>query len=219
MNKKSPNRSASPLVALPLKAAAFAAAASAMSVAAMPSPVEAQSARNGGVSIVVFTDRNFRGRSIEISRDVPSLERFGIEDRVVSISARGSWELCERRGFSGRCRIVSGDIRDLGGLGDGVSSIRFVGRGGGRDFGGRGGQFIDDRFDRGWGHYNGRRIDGRQTVFFPGRIDMPDWASRHSDRRGPQWGANAFCRAQGLNRAIHFETGRRGRIVDVLCAK
>lgn len=75
--------------------------------------------------IILFDDRNFRGRSVTVDGVRPVLS--GFQEKAESVQVTGGlWELCERANFGGRCTIVSSNVSDLGALGlrNRVSSVR-----------------------------------------------------------------------------------------------
>lgn len=88
--------------------------------------------RRGGVAppvaegrIVLFDDRNFKGRALPVDRAQPVLS--GFQDKAESVQVTsGLWEICERAGFGGRCAMVSSNVTDLGALGlrNRVKSVR-----------------------------------------------------------------------------------------------
>jgi hypothetical protein len=75
--------------------------------------------------IVLFDDRNFRGKAIPVDGIRPVLNGFQNKAESVQVTG-GLWELCERTGFGGRCAIVSSNVSDLGALGlrNRVNSVR-----------------------------------------------------------------------------------------------
>jgi hypothetical protein len=81
----------------------------------------------GQASIVLFDERGFRGLAQRIDRAAPLLGGFGERAESVQVSG-GSWELCDRPAFRGRCVIVSGNLTDLGAIGllNRVNSVRPV---------------------------------------------------------------------------------------------
>ena len=90
----------------------------------------AQERQMGGVGITLFSDRNFRGRSVTYRRDVPDLEPLGFNDDTSSLRVgRGEvWEVCEHSNYQGRCVVVSGEESDLrrNSWNDLISSFRRV---------------------------------------------------------------------------------------------
>lgn len=75
--------------------------------------------------IVLFDDRNFRGKAVAVDEVRPVLNGFQNKAESVQVTG-GLWELCERTGFGGRCAIVSSNVSDLGALGlrNRVNSVR-----------------------------------------------------------------------------------------------
>jgi hypothetical protein len=91
------------------------------------------------VSITVYSDRGFAGRSWSFDKDVRNLGSMGMGDRISSVKVSGGrWRLCRTSSFGG-CVEVDEDVRDLKALGinDQVNSIQRVRSGGG--WGGSGG--------------------------------------------------------------------------------
>ncbi|WP_395330539.1 beta/gamma crystallin-related protein [Novosphingobium sp. BL-8H] len=73
-----------------------------------PPPPPAQPAGE----IIVYRDRNFAGPAVSIRQDQSNL-RLAWTVRSARVRS-GTWELCERAGFQGRCLTVTRDNRDLG---------------------------------------------------------------------------------------------------------
>lgn len=87
----------------------------------------------GNATITVYTDSNYRGRSMSFREAIPNLRNSGLNDAISSMRlGRGSWEVCEDANYRGRCQVINGDVRDLGrtGLNDRISSLRPARRGG-----------------------------------------------------------------------------------------
>lgn len=81
-------------------------------------------------SLELFQRPGFRGEAIGLDRNVRSLERRGIEERVSSIIVNeGVWELCSEPRFGGSCRTFEpGRYARLGPrLDNNVSSLRRIG--------------------------------------------------------------------------------------------
>lgn len=76
--------------------------------------------------IVLFDDRDFKGRTLMVDGTWPTLGGFQDKAESVQVSGGGLWELCERPNFAGRCAIVSTNVSDLGALGlrNRVNSVR-----------------------------------------------------------------------------------------------
>lgn len=86
----------------------------------------------GRISITVYSDVDYRGRSWVFSDDVRNLSSMGMSDKISSVRVSGGrWRICRQTDFRG-CTDVDGDIPDLRdfGLNDQVSSIQEVGPGG-----------------------------------------------------------------------------------------
>lgn len=62
--------------------------------------------------IIVYRDRNFAGPAVSIRQDQANL-RLAWPVRSARVRS-GTWELCERAAFQGRCLAVTRDNRDLG---------------------------------------------------------------------------------------------------------
>lgn len=89
--------------------------------------------QGGGVTpvprttLVLFADRNFRGQSLRLDTDQARLAAgFTNRAQSVQVVGAGSWQLCDRTNFSGRCVTVSADLADLSsiGLARRVQSVR-----------------------------------------------------------------------------------------------
>lgn len=61
--------------------------------------------------LVLYEEENFRGDGHEIDREDPYVAEFG--NRASSLNVRGSWEICDRPNFRGRCVVVSGEVPSL----------------------------------------------------------------------------------------------------------
>jgi Beta/Gamma crystallin len=61
--------------------------------------------------LILFERPDFRGRSREVTGTEDEISDFN--DRAQSARAVGRWELCEHKGFRGRCVTISGDVPDL----------------------------------------------------------------------------------------------------------
>lgn len=62
--------------------------------------------------IIIYRDRNFAGPAVSIRQDQANL-RLAWPVRSARVRS-GTWELCERAAFQGRCLTVTRDNRDLG---------------------------------------------------------------------------------------------------------
>ena len=84
-----------------------------------PAPVQS------GNQLLLFRERDFRGRSVAI--DGPRRSLPGLFSQARSLRVRGGvWEVCESPGFEGRCLTVSSDVADLASIGlpNFVGSVR-----------------------------------------------------------------------------------------------
>jgi hypothetical protein len=61
--------------------------------------------------LILFERPDFRGRSKEVTGTEDEISDFN--DKAQSARAVGRWELCEHKGFRGRCVTISGDVPDL----------------------------------------------------------------------------------------------------------
>ena len=194
---------------------------------------DAQFRRGQSPSLTLFSEPNMNGSSRVLTYDNSNVRDIGFEDRTVSLVAVGRWEVCHGRDFRGDCRIVEGEVRDLGPFSNGISSVRLVGGWGFNDPGygnpgNPGNPGWGNPGNPGWGggpgepswaRYSGQSVRGSETVFFPGRIIDP--RCRPGDRNctvpADQRSADGFCRAQGLSQAVYYSASRRGSLTDVLC--
>ena len=82
--------------------------------------------------ITLFGRDGFQGRQLNANEPLPNLERHDFDDRASSAIVRGGpFEICDQRGFQGRCRVLRpGQYPSLAAMGmdDAVSSVRPVGR-------------------------------------------------------------------------------------------
>lgn len=80
--------------------------------------------------ITFYEGEGFRGRAFTADGRVGNFRNYGFNDRASSaVIDRGSWEVCEDAGFSGRCVVLRGgsyDSLSRMGLNDRISSARPV---------------------------------------------------------------------------------------------
>ncbi len=79
----------------------------------------------GPERIVLFDDRQYRGRAFNVDDEMPVLS--GFSDRAESVQVFGGiWELCDETQFRGRCVSVTANVVDLAALGlrNRVKSVR-----------------------------------------------------------------------------------------------
>jgi hypothetical protein len=67
------------------------------------------------LSITVYDQENFKGRSVKITAATPNLAVHQFEDKVASfeVAGAGDWVLCENRNYAGRCARVTAKAGDL----------------------------------------------------------------------------------------------------------
>lgn len=92
-------------------------------------------AAHASAQVTLYERDGFQGRSFTTQREVWNLERLGFNDRASSVVVNGRrwerWEVCDERGFRGRCVVLRpGEYSSLAamGLNDQVSSVRAVDR-------------------------------------------------------------------------------------------
>ena len=85
--------------------------------------------------VTFYENDGFQGRSFTTDRTIENFERSGFNDRASSVLVAGErserWEVCEDRGFRGRCVVLRpGVYTSLGamGLNNRISSVRTVDR-------------------------------------------------------------------------------------------
>ena len=75
--------------------------------------------------ITLYEHSNFRGRSLQVSGDMPAVPRW-FNDMASSIQVRrGAWQVCEDVSYRGRCETVRSNVENLNrmGLNDRISSV------------------------------------------------------------------------------------------------
>lgn len=85
-----------------------------------------------GSSLVLYGQPGYRGASVTLRGEAPTLSpwSFGDRARSVQVRGRGRWEVCTLTDFRGRCEIIGDSVYDLGTwrLSNQISSARPVGR-------------------------------------------------------------------------------------------
>lgn len=87
------------------------------------------------VSISVYPQPNFRGRSWVFSEDIRDLRTIGLSNKISSLRVSGgNWRICKQPNFVS-CTTVSRDIPDLNriGFGNSITSIQEIGSNGNHD--------------------------------------------------------------------------------------
>lgn len=79
----------------------------------------------GPLRLVLFDDRNFRGRSFVVDRALTAITGFANRAESVQVFG-GVWQVCERANYAGRCVTVSSSVPDLGALRNRIGSARPV---------------------------------------------------------------------------------------------
>jgi hypothetical protein len=81
----------------------------------------------GQAFIVLYDNRGFRGNPFRVDLEAPTMPGFTNRAQSVQVFG-GSWELCERASFAGRCVVVSGNLSDLSSIGmrGRVASVRLA---------------------------------------------------------------------------------------------
>jgi hypothetical protein len=160
------------------------------------------------VGLTLWSEPNFRGRSVTISEDVANLERVRFNDQARSVQVhRGSWTLCEHSDYRGRCETFDRDVGDLQrfSLSRNISSVASEGRAPGRP-GGPGGP------GGGWGGRVDGGTQGAASIFYARPTISGQRVSScvSSSRNCGQAAADQLCRDARYSRAVHFITERHG---------
>lgn len=100
--------------------------------AAMAQKDDADSARwrppaSGPARIVLYSDTNLRGTSVELSADEYNFSNIRFNDKARSVEVKGGvWLLCADANLRGRCEYVDRTVRNLGeiGLSGSISSAQ-----------------------------------------------------------------------------------------------
>ncbi len=78
--------------------------------------------------MVFFEGEGFRGRAFSTEANLKNINRTGLNDQISSVVVeQGRWEICEDKGFRGRCVVLRrGSYPSLASLGlqDRISSVR-----------------------------------------------------------------------------------------------
>jgi hypothetical protein len=79
-------------------------------------------------SVTMFEQGDFRGRKVELDRDIRTLNDVGFNDRAGSIIIKdGVWEVCEDADYRGRCMTLRpGRYDHLDRMNNSISSLRRV---------------------------------------------------------------------------------------------
>mmetsp|Transcript_13376 Transcript_13376/g.19521 ORF Transcript_13376/g.19521 Transcript_13376/m.19521 type:complete len:241 (+) Transcript_13376:1128-1850(+) len=164
----------------------------------------------------IYADPDFRGRSAFINHDIPKLSReTRLNDLVSSGRFEGRWEMCSDPYYRGRCEIYEGRVRNVSrSMNDEVSSIRFVGRGGGGGFnpGNNGGGGFNPGNNGGGfnpGNNGDRPSSGQRTYRNPEYRSVKISVCGQSSRVCGYTYANTYCRNHRFDRAQSFKQSSR----------
>lgn len=73
---------------------------------------------SGPPSIILYSDTNLRGASVELTADDYRLASVGFNDKARSVEVRGGvWLLCADANLKGNCEYVDRTVRNLGEIG------------------------------------------------------------------------------------------------------
>lgn len=91
--------------------------------AATPPKAVPPLAPSGPLTIVIYDQPDFKGRSTTLTQPTPDLASLAFDDKVASfkVTGAGDWVLCENRNYTGRCMRVQAEAGDL-------TQLRMVGR-------------------------------------------------------------------------------------------
>ena len=86
-------------------------------------PAKAPAPAVGPLTIIIYDQPDFKGRSVALTQATPDLKQFNFDDKVGSFKVTGSgdWVLCENRNYAGRCMRVQAEAGDL-------TQLQMVGR-------------------------------------------------------------------------------------------
>ena len=80
-----------------------------------------------GPALRLYAETGFAGDSRRVDRGVENLNTVRFGDRARSMIAEGRWEVCLDAGYRGGCRVVQGQVSDMGDWNARVSSVRYLG--------------------------------------------------------------------------------------------
>ncbi|MFN3314626.1 MAG: beta/gamma crystallin-related protein [Hyphomonas sp.] len=84
---------------------------------------------SGPPSIILYSDTNLRGQTVELTSDQPNFNNIRFNDQARSIEVRGGvWLVCADGNYRGRCEYIDRTVRNLGeiGLSGTISSAKRV---------------------------------------------------------------------------------------------
>lgn len=110
-----------PFFARSVLAAALALAAAAPFAAAQKDELEGGRRGplpSGPASIILYSDTNLRGTSVELTADQYRLASVGFNDKARSVEVKGGvWLLCADANLKGNCEYIDRTVRNLGEIG------------------------------------------------------------------------------------------------------
>ncbi len=98
--------------------------------AALTQTVEAPPPAPTVPGVMLFSEPDFAGESFFLGADTPDFTMVfradgnDLNDWAASARVVGSWQICEHVYYQGTCQTIEGDLPDLGGLSQSVSSLR-----------------------------------------------------------------------------------------------
>lgn len=80
-----------------------------------------------GPTLTLYEGEGYQGDVRRIDRAVRDLSSVRFNDSARSLIAEGRWEVCLDANFRGQCRVVQGQVSDMGDWNGSVSSVRYLG--------------------------------------------------------------------------------------------
>jgi len=96
-----------------------------LAASVLGAPATAQTAPKGK-ELVLYASPSLKGARRVIAATTANLGRTGADNFAWSLSTAGRWEVCMDAGHRAGCRIVTGEIRDLGTDGGAITSARYL---------------------------------------------------------------------------------------------
>jgi Beta/Gamma crystallin. len=75
----------------------------------------------------LYAEAGFGGESHRVDRGIENLDTLRFGDRARSMIAEGRWEVCLDANYRGGCRVVQGQVSDMGDWSARISSVRYLG--------------------------------------------------------------------------------------------
>lgn len=89
-------------------------------------PAFAQTAPRGE-ELTLYSATGLKGQKRVVTETSPNLSGADADNFAWSLSTKGRWEVCMDAGHRAGCRVVTGDIADLGTDGGAITSARYLG--------------------------------------------------------------------------------------------